>query len=353
MWQLQSNYAWTDAAALPPLDLGTTYFVEQAARRFVAPRVELTVVTPTGGSYATSSDPYGELLRLWNMPHNITPLTIVIYVPRREQHSGLLHPLMVHELGHAVEQQHDLVDDIFLIANNRARWLKRLQDIVAYETARTGATVQEAINGISYRLGKWIEEALCDSFATHLLGPTYLYAFLAEVVAGNMDHPGEKHPPPRQRVRLMLEQLDKLGWAQTMRSHAAGLDSWVRGAAAGAPDYQYSPLDGFLIRSLDTLGPHVRDRIRRHIRKPGVFTPDQRQLTAVFDLLARGIPPAQFTDRTAIPQAAIILGSWLYTLSQEGGTLEGVVDAPTSPVLETLLPKSLEMSALVAAWEQA
>jgi hypothetical protein len=350
---LQSNYAWLDAAASPPLDLGTTYFVEHLARGLVSTDVEVTVVAATGRGYATSSNPYRPVISRWGASGGqVGPNVIVVFVPRREQHTGLLHPLIMHELGHAIQDQHQLLDDIIDRANHLQRWLARLRKAVdEYVQNDPSTSVPEALGVIAHRLYSWLEEILCDSIATHVLGPTYLYSFLAEVAAGSMDVAAERHPPPRQRIRLMLAQLDKLGWDATMAGAAPQLDAWVRDTVGTEPAYQ--GLEGFLVSSMKTLAPHVRNRASRHVGRKRTFSPDDAALDAVKRLLEHEIPPAQFENCEAIPRQTIILGSWLFALGKCGDGIDAVVAAPDSEVLATLLPKSLEMSAVVEAWRRA
>ena len=55
-------------------------------------------------------------------------------------------------------------------------------------------------------------------------------------------------------------------------------------------------------------------------------------------------------DGTAMRRQDIVLGLWLFALQEAGGDIPAVTTAPDSRTLATMLPKSLEMSALVEAW---
>ena len=345
---LQSNLAWVDAAATPPLDLGTTYFVENAARQLVAGEIELTVVAAHEATYATSIDPYGQAIKRWGDPSRGDENVIVVFVPRREQHSGLLHPLIIHELGHAAAQKHDLTRQMLSEAAKRKRVQSRFATVVQAQAKRDGVAVRAAAAAVGWRLGKWLEETLCDSIAIQYLGPTYLYSFLAEVAAENLDDPGKRHPPPRQRIGLLIDQLDALGWSSVMTAAAPDLDDWVRGLANDRPSY--ADTTGFLVHAINALAPALRKVVAAHVGG-ATFEPDAAELAEIDKLLARRIPPAQLPDGAASSRPAIILCSWLHALREAGGDLPGIASAPDAPELASLLPKGLEMTALVEAWE--
>lgn len=343
--RLQKSLAWVDSITIPPLDLGTNYFVEQAARRLVATDAEIVVVSAGDSSYATYSNPFRRLIKAWGDPSTISgDNLIVIFLPRRERRSGLLHPLLVHELGHAACQGHKLTSRAIKKAVSRQRVQKRFRRLI--EEMPKGAQLEMAIS-VRARLRYWIEEALCDALATQYLGPTYLFAFLAEVVAGNVDHPGEKHPPPRQRVRLMLTQLEKLSWKSTMTYYADDCYGWLRETAD--VDVPYSGVEKFLVWVLKTIANDIHRLVEVHA-KNHTFTLAPGELSEVTKLVALGVPPAQRLKGQAVDSRAVLLGCWLYALKDSGGDIEGVPKAIDKPELAELLPTGLEMAALLRAW---
>ena len=343
--KLQSVMAWIDAISEPPLDLGTTYFVELAARRLVGSNAELLAISAEEASYSTYRNPYEKVIADWGDPTEIAGDTvIVLFLPRREQRSGLLHPLLVHELGHAVCQTHDLTSRAYSQAIKRKRLQSRFATTAAAHALAEGLLPQEAALQIVNRMQGWLEEALCDAIATQYLGPTYLYSFVAEVAAGNVDRAGKKHPPPRQRIRMIL---DHLGWASTMKAAANGLDDWVRAISGEHP--AYSGVEAFLVWTLDTVAKEVRRRVASLVQ-PHTFSPDSGELDEIKELLAAGIPPAQRQSGETINSCAVILGSWLFALEAAGGDVSSIPVAADSEELAKLLPKGLEMTALMSAW---
>ncbi len=346
---LQSNLAWLDAAGHAPIDLGTAYYVEDAARALVAGNVEVTVVATEQSSYATTSNPFEALIRGWSEPPTPDePVVVVVFIPRREQHSGLLHPLIVHELGHAADSAHGLVDRIWTTARSRKRLAARFAKAASAFAEKKKIDPSEATDHIAERLRAWITESFCDAFATHQLGPTYLYSFLAEVVAASIDNAGPVHPPPRQRVRHIVEQLDRLGWAGFMADRDPELDRWVRELTSEAPDY--GGVAAFLTWAIDDLGAVVRKEAERHLRGR-IFVPNPDELDEVSQLLAIRVPPAQRSaTNAAITPASIMLCCWHSALEGAGGGPSALAIAADAKELAELLPTALKLSALVNAW---
>ena len=349
--KLQSNLSWLDAAQKPPLDLGTTYFIESTCRALVAPQVEVTLVSGEETSYATTSNPWEPVISAWGrgIPPD-EPTVVVVLLPRREERTGLLHPLIVHELGHAADEEHSLVDGIWQEARNRKRLRRRFARAVNDLVATQGLDQQQATDLIGRRLLSWIAEALCDCIATLHLGPTYLYSFLAEVAPGNMDEPLPRHPPTSQRIRLILENLGRLGWEDSISNAAPDLASWAR-EKAGATT-QYIGVDEFLTWAVDDLRAVVRRKATRHLHSR-VFKPDVDELREVESLIRARIPPAQRQDLQPIRREAIMLGCWHAALSEVGGTIQRLPEATDTRELEEILPAALELSALAQAWEDA
>ena len=349
--KLQDNLEWISAAKHSPLDLGTRFFVEDISRALIAPKVELTVVSGAKQSYATTSDPWEPLIKAWGngIPKD-EPTIIVVFLPRREESAGLLHPLIVHELGHAADAQHHLVDAIWKKAQKRVRLSNRFARAVSNFQKVEKLDALTARKYIAYRLRAWIAEALCDSIAVHHLGPSYLYSFMVEVLAGNLDDPTPRHPPPRQRIRHMMSALDRLGWTVPMRKGDAKLDAWVRSWAETR--VQYEDVEGFLYWAIDELLPVIRSSSQA-LLKNHVFRPDPSKFVEVEKLLAADIPPAQRLSGEPIAREEIILACWYAALTAAGSGPKALPDAAERPELDELLPAALELSALTQAWESA
>jgi hypothetical protein len=345
--ELQGSLTWVDAIAEPPLDLGTKYFIELASRRLIGPEVDLVLVPAVDSSYATYSDPYKHIVKKWGDPAAIEGDRVtIVFLPRREQGSALLHPLILHELSHAVCGDHGLTKRALKMATKRKRLLKRFQGAAKTVEIREEVVEQEAFLTVFAGMRSWTEEVLCDAIASFYLGPTYLYSFLVEVLAGNLDRAGNSHPPPRKRIALMLDHLDSLGWGPVMSRYARKLDEWLRETARGGPTYVEE--NGFLVWMLDTTAADLRALVTRQLGSYSLV-PDVAVLDEIGELLEAGIPPAQ-SRSGAIDPRAVSLGCWLGALQDAGGDITGVPRAADASGIEGLLSKGLEMSALVNVW---
>jgi hypothetical protein len=379
---LQGCLAWLDAASVSVLDLGSRYLIEFFASRLVSDVSEVTVVTKPDGSYSIS---VSDLLdkALGDSGDAEDGIAIVVFIPRREQRSGLLHTLIVHELGHAASRQHGLAKKIRneateALAESHASAAEEVAAQMKDDGFRLGvcgflekekpiaASDEEGIAKLAdeflWMIAKaCIEEAVCDAFAIRLLGPTYLYAFAAIVGTSNLDDFDLVHPSGRQRIGLMLEQLDEIGWTQVLEKRTPDIYSWFR-EKASEDLAKMEPGPTFTTEAVAVTAKRVREVVAEHIGElsfePSEFSEEVQK--TITELLEVRVPPAQLqelgldkAELTPIHRPEIILGSWLFGIAEEGSSLPAIAKAPGLPELSSLLPKALELSALQRAWSEA
>ncbi len=342
---LQLQRAWLDAATTPPIDLGSFYYFSGLTKAIVRDDSELTIVATHEGSYATVVNPFRQPAH--PVPHGIV---LVALIPHRETSSGLLHPLLAHEIGHGVAKVHGYTDR--LQARLTGGNVEEALDKGATEEAqRSKRTPKEERAVLDKRFGAWIEEIFCDGVATACLGATYLFSFATEVLPDDIDTAGPKHPPTRQRVRLILKHLDRIGWGEFLDDEVPDFMEWVRSVVLAEPSPQ-RPSDEALLSAIDLSGKEIQEVVDEHIGKH-VVVPDENALTAVAGLLSQHVPPAQHEDGKAIDRPTIVVGCWLSALKSRSGTLEALAEAVDSPELGQLLPYALELSVIVDRWQMA
>jgi hypothetical protein len=336
---LHRSLSWLDAAGDPPLDLGTRYLVDQMAARLVAPKAEVTVVAGER-SYGKVTNPLSPVLALSGADVPAEELAIVVFVPRREQRSGLLHPLIIHELAHAADDQHQLVGQVLQAAGEDDALIGAMVAAAEEHAKATGQDQATAVQLLGARLVAWTEEAVCDALAVQLLGPTYLYAFMAIVGTSDLDRAGDEHPPTRQRIRLLLAQLDELGWTELMGA-SEEINEWFHQTAEFEHQYD-DPEERFCVEALGRLAEKILAAVASHVAQL-TFRAEDFSLVQdeVVELLSSGIPPSQALDRSRIDRPAIILGSWLFAVQREGSNLAALARAPDIQELSRLLPKYL------------
>jgi hypothetical protein len=342
---LQERRAWLDAAVNPPIDLGSFYYLSGLARAIVRGDSELTIVAKHEGSYATVINPFRR--PAYPVPPDIV---LVSFLPHREVRSGLLHPLLVHELGHGAARVHNhpetlragltpgAIDDLF-------------EEGAKQQALQSGQTEHDERQALDKRFPAWIEEVFCDAIGSACLGPTYLFSFATEVLPADVDAAAPRHPPSRQRVRLIIEHLDRLGWTSVLDRDTPDFVQWVRGVASANPAPQ-PPSDEALRGAIDIGGRQIQDAAEARAGTR-VLRPDDATLSAVTDLLDEHVPPAQVENGAAIDCPTIIVGCWLSALKSRGGGVSGLTEAVDSPELAQLLPYALELSILVDRWQTA
>lgn len=344
---MQTNLPWLEAAADNVIDLGTTFWLERLARSTVHADAEVTVIATDQLSYATQTDPWRPMITNFGpgIPSHEPPV-VVVHIPRRERKSGLLHPLIVHELGHAIDDRHDVVLNIWQVAAGRGPFGRRFTTAVTRYASAEGLAPKDAALLVARRLRAWITETFCDAIATTNLGPTYLYSFLAEVAAGTMDEAGERHPPARERIALMLDQLDTAGWGGAMASADPDLDAWIRNEVANRP--RHTGIDGFLLWA----AKYVKAIVQREAVKAlgSRLDPSEPGLSEAVRLLETGIPPAQQASGDPIRPEVIILVCWFSALASSGGGPGALPSAADAEQLASVLPAALELCAVVDAW---
>jgi hypothetical protein len=350
---LHRSLSWLDAARNPPLDLGTRYFVDGMVAQLVSPDAEVTVVAGER-SYGKLSNPFSPVFTLTGVRAPADGLSIVVFIPRREKKSGLLHPLIVHEIAHAANDQHSLVTRVLNAAVKDGDFVTRRKETAENIGGKTPEGLAAAMESINLRLSSWIEEALCDAFGAQLLGPTYLYAFMAIVGTSNLDQASEEHPSTRQRIRLLLRQLDDTGWTSLMEEEVPEVDNWFRQAAKVM--HAYSDLEEkFCVYALDSITDLIQREVESHVKELRFRAKEYS--TVIKDemstLLKAGLPPSQTVKGKRINRASIILGSWLFGIHAKGDDLSALAQAADIPQISLLLPKALQDGALLAAWEES
>jgi len=157
-------------------------------------------------------------------------LTIVF--PRTLKHFVLLHPILGHEIGHAIFKMTNHQSVLASILNNElftpsvnfstqdtiSAWVfsntapEAVQKQVAYLNA-TGIVENEFFTKYA-SLPAWLEEILCDLLGLLIFGPSYIGAQCNLLLS--MEPTGlylsKTHPPPALRINLVLTAAKVLGY---------------------------------------------------------------------------------------------------------------------------------------------
>jgi len=166
-------------------------------------------------------------------------LTIVF--PRTLKHFVLLHPILGHEIGHAIysypqyqEQINQILLDKLLLPSTKfcdeAAAVRWLYDQAAPEQVKLFLIFLDSeheINDIKFFLeyaeyDAWVEEFLCDFIGLLMFGPSFLAAHCNLLYSADSSglKIGNSHPPTGCRVNMLIDAAEVLGYDKVKYSDA-------------------------------------------------------------------------------------------------------------------------------------
>jgi hypothetical protein len=245
---------------------------------------------------------------------------LTIIFPRSLKHFVLLHPVLGHELGHAIWRgsEHEktihsivrnnlLTNQKFVSTGTLAAWL---YDANAPDEIKENLKIvsNRGINQANFfgefaDAGAWVEEIACDLIGLATFGPSFVSS-LSELLYGLMPSGGvfsPAHPPNGCRVNMMLQAITLLGYdQQTLPSGAANAlhtDFWAQMHSQRRANPWF---DVFTDQELSQTLQAIRNLLGQH--PPSLYeAPSQEMLSSLVDELSNQIPPNNF----AISEAGI------------------------------------------------
>lgn len=239
-------------------------------------------------------------------------LTIVF--PRTLKDFVLLHPILGHELGHAMWQgsKHQtqlrtilstklLPGSILQTDDALLTWLYSdaapdgTKEQLDYLRMRRGIVKENFFQHFASS-GAWIEEILCDFIGLLTFGPSFVAALCRLLYALNPSGSGfgPQHPPVGCRVNLMLKAAtmlkDDQAFAGQPKLEAAREKFWSDLNKQVKADKWYELFDTKNIQdTLDDLGTLIASCSHARYQQPTVA-----EIGPLFELLADCIPPVGF-----------------------------------------------------------
>jgi len=284
----------------------------------------------------------------------------VFSFPTALRDDGLLHCVLVHELGHYVETVKSLVAAVWkdAIPATQTRVVRMLSTSLGIVPKGVGHT---ALSASFLTLQSWLEEVVCDLFAARLLGPASLLAF-EEFVAfrGDLSTPSDSHPSPQLRIWLIEGELRRLGWGGTLdsltRDIATKPGQWTATSLRKlpAPEQDLRVIERALLELVPALRRVVRTTVDRHAMTKALH---DSWATGIEELLQNHIPPGEMYrngQQVRVPAKSIANGCWLFHYRDYPGWQSSqppLVAAYTKRgLLNRLMYKGLEISYLRGHW---
>lgn len=341
---------WLAATRAPLINLGSLYLAEEIAQILVGKDLDLVIVPDPEYMYATQSWPFREVIdRAENegFEPKTTQRPVVLHYPLSDSNRLLLHAIFGHELGHSAVQQKDLVQQVYSKMLD-GQFLRELGAVV--KTIWPNTSPEKSVRTIGEWLKAWIEELLCDHLAAQVVGPSYLWAFAGFVMPLSYGDPQQSYPPNTVRLRLLLEQLDDLGWNDFLDQVAPNSTVWLKQVGNDSDAQLGQPFDFLrdqVIRHAPTMREAAAALAGANQLKPNPTIGEVDEVVSLLDQLVLPVgsnPP--FAPR------AILLGGWRKALAKHGDEPQGLIAGLDDTQLHDLIGKAIEMSVVVSCWEQ-
>jgi hypothetical protein len=312
----------------------------------------------------------------------LTQWIVFLHFPVADRDSALNLCVLAHELGHFVDETNKIYKGLLPIELDKASFDELVEarcNTTAYsgtapkpggpqltfETIFTRDGVQlRCYTSCSEMLERWIREIIADILAIHAIGPASYFAFndfLAYMGAENVT--SSSHPPPAFRLKLMLEELETMGY---LRSSGAvdevlseALPRVVAGEASAKSKYkdEAKVVQITIEKKLADLLAKIRPVVSTYSFKAAKY---QETVPGILDRLKRGIAPIEVLDEARgemVPASVvgILNAGWeLYKtdIARFYGQFRG--DVPQMERLASLnhlLFKAIEASEVKRRWK--
>jgi hypothetical protein len=292
----------------------------------------------------------------------------LLNIPAVESGQILIHGVLAHELGHTLYTKHKLAE--YLLPQIRldenliitlARNLQQAQQNPAPEIRLRELVTQE----LTDRINGWVKELSSDAIGVRLFGPALFFAEVYLLTSfSHIDKGGKTHPPPRLRIKLMIQTLKQLyaadKWHEALQGFVRDWDS-----LSSAPIMGRTAFDQLAV---ETLNEHVLELILQAsedatsaVARYGseMF---ERDIAALCPLFLNRIPPGETgpsTNSEPVKLASIINAGWYVYLCDFDAfrrTLhpsDNRTRFSAATKLFELVLKAVEISGIHTDWEEA
>jgi hypothetical protein len=309
----------------------------------------------------------------------------VIGFPLVQRENILLNSLLAHEVGHSINEENLIVENLMgkvsidikkvdEITKEWSRWPGEKTEVTLTSFIEFAALKAEVHKMATRWISNWLKELVSDVLAFHLVGPAYLFAltnFLLTLTG--VDGESSDYPPPRMRIKLMLDEFDEMGYPKTLRSIKTE-DNTIKEIAIKflkiaedtnvfLSEIEEEEKDKFAILIHDSVTrviPELRKTIN-DIIGPNEYTPREfsKDVFPLILSLDSFVPPAEISaEKPAAPISILNAGMLYEMLLMENlyKTLEA--STPTDKLyarhkLHQLTLKALELSSIQSSMKKA
>ncbi len=278
-----------------------------------------------------------DLYQFLRWPQGSEPTPVAFFVPVLSPFNALMTPLLVHEIGHTAILQANLGSTAMSVASDDLNALLAKHLVDADPETRFKAQTQ---------LVGWVDELVCDSLATSLCGPSYLFAGAAFLPATAPDDPTSTHPFPSYRLHLSLSSLESTGWGDLMEDTCPKTIGWLRQQASRMPTSQQ---ERFLREACEALAPAIESTVSHHVAEPMSAEAHAAVAPRALDQLRMRVPPSEVDQEPIGPWQILTLG-WQWSFKVHGDSPETLAEAPNDYELSRVLLRAIEMAQIRRLW---
>ena len=279
-----------------------------------------------------------DLYQMLNWPQENKPTPVAFFVPVLSPFNALMTPLLVHEIGHTAILQANLGSAAMSAASDDLNRLLARYVSDAETTTRFKVQTQ---------LVDWVDELLCDSLATAICGPSYLFATASFLPATAHDDPASSHPFPSDRLRFSLASLEASGWSDFMEATCPETVGWLRQRVT--PRTPTSRQERFLREACEALAPAIESTVSKHVSE----AIDAEGYAAVaphaLGQLRMRVPASEIDQEPIGPWQILVLG-WQWSFEVHGDSPATLAQAPNDPELSRVLLRAIEMAQIRRLW---
>ena len=287
----------------------------------------------------------------------------------------ILNAILAHEVGHFIDEANNLSDKILQRVILDKKKIDRLAKIM--EKARIGErrevrltyfispeTLRAQITKLAVsQISEWLKELVSDTIAFHLFGPVFLHSlsnFLLTLV--KLDEASTDHPPPRMRIKLLLEEFNERGYPRIAKNvkdvddkkiaeDFVGLSLELDKILETIEPGEFTPFQELVMDSVEKVIPDLKKEVNSLTTafeyRPEHFVRDVFQLSKRLDFV---VPPAEIdVGKPAIPVSILNAGALYKTLLVKNlykalGATTTIDETEIRDKLHSLILRALELS---------
>ena len=304
----------------------------------------------------------------------------IVGFPLMEKENVLLNSLLGHELGHFIDLQkqisHKLLSKVWIDPKVVERIARSLSTRKLSTEKNHGATLDHFISYemlkaniadlTSKTIEKWLGELVADLIAFHMLGPIFLFELKNFLLTmKGIDDSSDKYPPPRMRIKMLIEEFSKMKYETELKQHEMGKDfvevvNGLRKQLQEIEEKERDEIEDLVFRSITKVIPDLRENVREATAKldynPKRFCAEVFPLVGILDSF---VTPVEVSPGSPASPVSILNCGLLYELLSMD-RLYKMLNAKGSAAklnakhkLHQLLLKALELSDIQSSWKMA